>query len=80
MTRSASVCATFTQGLPGEGAGGFHKERFVQRRERLERRIGAGAADTGAIAVGSVEGFEHGVGQGTIAEGVEGAAVAIRTL
>jgi hypothetical protein len=69
--------ATFLEDALGEGAGRFHGEVFIERDERLDRRVGPCPADAGDIALGRVEGLEEGIGRGASAPGVDGASVAV---
>ena len=50
-------------------------DRLVERRECLQRRVRPRAAHAGEVAVGGVEGLEHRIRHGAIAERVEGAAI-----
>src|SRR5690242_7617107 len=61
----------------GQGLGGFEKCRIVQRRERLERRIGSDAAHRANLAAGRVEVEQAGIRRGAADEGVNSAPVAI---
>ena len=69
--------AALAQGSQGQRLRGFQKQRLVQRRQRLQRRVRARAAHAGRVAVRSVEGLQHRIRHGAIAEGVQRAAVAV---
>src|SRR5256886_11428983 len=51
---------------------------FVQRDERLQRRVRARAADTGEIAVRRVERLQHRIRHRAELENVEAATIALR--
>ena len=38
-----------------QSAGALDKQRFIERRQCLDRRIGAGTANAGDVPVGSIE-------------------------
>ena len=58
----------------------FDEDRFVQRDQRLQRRVRAYASDTGEIAVGRVERLQHGVGHRAETECIERPAITLRPL
>src|SRR5262245_37599499 len=63
----------------GEGPRALEKDRLVEGRQRLERRVGARPADAGEVAVGCIERLEHRVWDRTVAERVQSASVPIGT-
>ena len=85
LNQPLSAIISYAQGCrrriaSGEGAGAFHEERFIQRRERLLRRVGTRPTDARGVAVGGVEVLEHRERNRAIAEGVQCSAVTVGAL
>src|ERR1043165_3537988 len=76
-----AVCvgtAALPESFTGERLGTLDELGLVQRDQRLQRSIGAEAADAGEIGIGGIEGLQHGIGGGAELEDEEAAAITLR--
>src|SRR5215475_15019609 len=78
LFRSA-VAALFDHPL-SQGARGLHRGFVIERRQRLQRRVGAHSPHGAILTAGRVEGHHRGVGRGAADEGVEAAAETVFAL
>ena len=74
---AAGILAAFVQHALGQRARRLHVSRIVQQHQRLQRRVGHGAARRALLAVRRVEGNQRRRRHGALPERVHAAAVQI---